>query len=57
MTYEQALKKLRERLISDMKDIEREQIRLSSKHEAYSRCVELIESLMLTVEQQSEVQK
>lgn len=57
MTYEQALKKLRERLFSDMKDIEREQIRLSSKHEAYSRCVELIESLMQTVEQQSEAQK
>lgn len=55
MTHEQAIKKLRERIVSDIKDLERELVRLNGKHEAYSRAVDLIDSLMLNVEQQSEV--
>lgn len=57
MDYEQALKKLRGRLESDIKDLEREVVRLNGKHEAYSRALDLIDSLILTVKQDSEAAK
>lgn len=56
MNHEQALKKLRERTISDMKDIEREQLRLSGKYEAYARTLDRIDGMLLDIEQGSEVQ-
>lgn len=46
MTHEEALKKLKDRLVDDVKDLEREIIRLNGKHEAYMRAVDLIESLL-----------
>ena len=54
MNHEQALKKLRERTLSDMKDIEREQLRLSGKYEAYARTLERIDDLLLQIEKESE---
>lgn len=57
MNNEQALKKLRERTLSDMKDIEREQLRLSGKYEAYARTLDRIDGMLLDIEQGSEVQK
>ena len=49
MTHEEALKKLRNRLVDDVKDLEREIIRLNEKHETYMRAVDLIESLLQEV--------
>lgn len=46
MTHEEALKKLRNRLVDDVKDLEREIIRLNGKHEAYARAIDLVESLL-----------
>ena len=46
MTHEEALKKLRNRLVDDVKDLEREILRLNGKHEAYARAIDLVESLL-----------
>lgn len=54
MNEKQALKKLRERTLSDMKDIEREQLRLSGKYEAYARTLDRIDALLLQIEKESE---
>lgn len=49
MTHEEALKKLKDRLVDDVKDLETEIIRLNGKREAYMRAVDLIESLLHAV--------
>ena len=50
MNQKQALIKLRDRTLADMKDIEREQFRLSGKYEAYGRMVDRIDDLLLEIE-------
>ena len=55
MNQKQALIKLRDRTLADMKDIEREQLRLSGKYEVYGRTVDRIDDLLLEIEKESEV--
>ena len=57
MNQKQALIKLRDRTLADMKDIEREQLRLSGKYEVYGRTVDRIDDLLLEIEKESEAGK
>ena len=52
MNEKQALKKLRVLINADMQDIEREQLRLSGKYEAYSRSLDLIDCALSNIEQE-----
>ena len=52
MNEKQALKKLRVRISADMQDIEREQLRLSGKYEAYSHSLDLIDCALSNIEQE-----
>lgn len=51
MTYEEALEKLKFRIEEDLRDIKKDIVRLSGKHEAYERVLTLIASLLNEVEE------
>ena len=54
MTHEEALKKLKDRLVDDVKDLETDIIRNNGKRDAYTRVIELIESLFATIRLENE---
>ena len=56
MTHEEALKKLKDRLVDDVKDLETDIIRNNGKRDAYTRVIELIDSLFATIKLENEVE-
>ena len=57
MTHEEALKKLKDRLVDDVKDLGTDIMRLNGKRDAYTRVIELIDSLFATIKLENEVEK